>query len=206
MPADNPFVGTTGADEIWALGLRNASATGFDRGLRDFYIADVGERSWEEIDFGHSGANYGWKVYRGPVPFSAGLRSVAERSLSPIFAMIVVSASRSLAATSYRGSERRVAGTNIFLPMSSTGKIFTLAESMANTWAATERTSQITADIGSINNPSSFGEDGRGDLYVVDFDGEIFRLTPTVVSADQPINFSEGRAPTCCSADRATII
>ena len=54
-----------------------------------------------------------------------------------------------------------------------------------NTWAATERTSQITADIGSINNPSSFGEDGRGDLYVVDFDGEIFRLTPTVVSADQ---------------------
>jgi len=52
-------------------------------------------------------------------------------------------------------------------------------------WIATERTSQIAANVGAINNPSSFGEDGRGNLYLVDFDGEVFKLTPTVASADQ---------------------
>ena len=38
---------------------------------------------------------------------------------------------------------------------------------------------------GALNNPSSFGEDARGNLYVVDFDGDIFKLTPTAGSADQ---------------------
>ena len=52
-------------------------------------------------------------------------------------------------------------------------------------WVATERTSQIVTDFGAVNNPSSFGEDARGNLYLVDFDGEIFRLTPMVASADQ---------------------
>ena len=40
-------------------------------------------------------------------------------------------------------------------------------------------------DFGAVNNPSSFGEDARGNLYLVDFDGEVFRLTPMVASADQ---------------------
>ena len=40
-------------------------------------------------------------------------------------------------------------------------------------------------DVGQVNSPSSFGEDGLGNLYLVDFDGDIFRLTPNVTSADQ---------------------
>jgi len=40
-------------------------------------------------------------------------------------------------------------------------------------------------DAGAISSPSSFGEDGRGNLYIVDFGGEIFRLTPLLTSADQ---------------------
>ena len=44
---------------------------------------------------------------------------------------------------------------------------------------------QISPDVGQINDPSSFGEDARGNLYLVDFDGDVFRLTPQVVSADQ---------------------
>src|SRR5262249_41076202 len=52
-------------------------------------------------------------------------------------------------------------------------------------WVATDRTSQIAPDIGAISNPSSFGEDALGNLYIVDFNGEVFRLTPNVASADQ---------------------
>src|SRR5215204_2927995 len=58
--------------------------------------------------------------------------------------------------------------------------------------AQTERTGQISPDAGQINNPSSFGEDGRGNLYLVDFDGDIFRLTPQVASTDQGDDLSGG--------------
>src|SRR4029077_9614733 len=37
-----------------------------------------------------------------------------------------------------------------------------------------------------LTQPSSFGEDARGNLYIVDFGGNIFRLTPTVLSAPPP--------------------
>ena len=54
-----------------------------------------------------------------------------------------------------------------------------------NTWVATDRTAQIVENVGSIDSPASFGEDGRGVLYVVDLDGDIFALTPVLTSADQ---------------------
>ena len=63
------------------------------------------------------------------------------------------------------------------------GKVFTLRHVGAS-WVATERTSQIITDAGAINNPSSFGEDAAGNLYLVDFDGEIFRLTPNAAATD----------------------
>ena len=44
---------------------------------------------------------------------------------------------------------------------------------------------QIAPDVGSVGSPASFAQDGSGNLYVVDFGGEVFRLTPTVISADQ---------------------
>jgi glucose/arabinose dehydrogenase len=72
VPADNPFVGTDGADEIFAFGLRNPWRPSFDRGLGDLYIADVGQDRWEEIDFGQKGANYGWNAFEGPVAFPGG--------------------------------------------------------------------------------------------------------------------------------------
>ena len=52
VPPDNPFVGESIArDEIWAYGLRNPWRFSFDRANGDLYIADVGQNSFEEIDF-----------------------------------------------------------------------------------------------------------------------------------------------------------
>src|SRR5215204_1195004 len=65
-----------------------------------------------------------------------------------------------------------------------TGQVWTLRFN-GSAWIPTERTGQISPDAGQINNPSSCGEDGRGNLYLVDFDGDVFRLTPQVASADQ---------------------
>ena len=71
VPADNPFVGKPGADEVYALGLRNPWRFSFDRTTGDLAIADVGQGAREEVDFAPSGsgtaagANYGWRCREG---------------------------------------------------------------------------------------------------------------------------------------------
>ena len=83
----------------------------------------------------------------------------------------------------YRGTSEGLQGQYFFADEVA-GKVFTLRFN-GSTWVSTDRTSQITTDAGAINNPTSFGEDGRGNLYISDYDGDIFRLTPQVASADQ---------------------
>lgn len=72
IPAGNPLVGVAGADEIWALGLRNPFRFSFDRQTGDIYIGDVGQDDWEEIDRLTPGAvtagapvNFGWPCLEG---------------------------------------------------------------------------------------------------------------------------------------------
>jgi glucose/arabinose dehydrogenase len=67
VPADNPFVGVAGADpDVWALGLRNPFTFGFQPGTGRMFINDVGAASFEEIDQGQPGGNYGWPDTEGP--------------------------------------------------------------------------------------------------------------------------------------------
>ena len=65
-----PAVKTAGARaEIWAYGLRNPWRFSFDRATGDLYIGDVGQNTYEEIDFQPAGAsggqNYGWNTREG---------------------------------------------------------------------------------------------------------------------------------------------
>jgi len=182
LPADNPFVGTAGADEIWAFGLRNPWRSSFDRGLGDLYIADVGQGQWEEINLGQIGANYGWNVYEGPAVFAGGTPTGGS-AVPPIYYYDHGVGRSITGGYVYRGESEGLQGQYFFADFTN-GRIFTLSFNGAS-WTAVERTSQISANIGAINNPSSFGEDALGNLYVVDFDGDIFRLTPIVSSADQ---------------------
>lgn len=67
IPADNPFVGTSGAlGAIWAYGFRNPFTGGVKPGTSTLYINDVGASSWEEIDNVQKGKNYGWPRVEGP--------------------------------------------------------------------------------------------------------------------------------------------
>ena len=69
IPPDNPFVGDDGLDEIWAIGLRNPWRISFDRGTGDFWIADVGQNLWEEVNMVPAltpgGMNFGWDCKEG---------------------------------------------------------------------------------------------------------------------------------------------
>jgi glucose/arabinose dehydrogenase len=68
IPTDNPFYNTaTGINRaIWALGLRNPFTFAFQPGTSRLFINDVGQNTWEEINDGIAGSNYGWPNTEGP--------------------------------------------------------------------------------------------------------------------------------------------
>lgn len=67
IPSDNPFYGSASGSNraIWALGLRNPFTFAVQPGTGTIFINDVGAGSWEEINLGEAGANYGWPATEG---------------------------------------------------------------------------------------------------------------------------------------------
>jgi Ca2+-binding RTX toxin-like protein len=167
IPADNPFVGKNGADEIWAYGLRNPWRIAFDKN-GDLYIADVGQSAREEINFqpasSSGGENYGWDLAEGSLgdPPPGSVLPVFEygRDLGRVVAGGEV----------YRGPGSTMAGAYFFTDVA-TGRVWTLEDG-----EATERTSQITGSGAPLSSIVSFGHDGSGRLYAVSIGGAIFRL------------------------------
>jgi glucose/arabinose dehydrogenase len=74
FPTDNPFYNTTtGLNRaIYCLGLRNPFTFSFQPGTGRMFIDNVGDATWEEINEGLPGRNYGWPTCEGncqpPVP------------------------------------------------------------------------------------------------------------------------------------------
>jgi glucose/arabinose dehydrogenase len=80
VPADNPLLSvTTGTNQaIYAYGLRNPFTFALQPGTGRLFINDVGQATWEEIDDGRPGGNYGWGLSEGP--------TTDPRFISPLFA------------------------------------------------------------------------------------------------------------------------
>jgi glucose/arabinose dehydrogenase len=85
-PPDNPFVGQPPKlPEIWAWGLRNPFRFSIDVTTATPWIADVGESTWEEIDVGIPGADYGWPCFEG----NASYLPCNPAPLNPVFPVLV---------------------------------------------------------------------------------------------------------------------
>jgi glucose/arabinose dehydrogenase len=67
IPTRNPFYATASSSNraIWALGLRNPFKFAVQPSTSTIFINDVGEDTWEEINRGAAGANFGWPVHEG---------------------------------------------------------------------------------------------------------------------------------------------
>jgi Ca2+-binding RTX toxin-like protein len=177
IPADNPFVGRTGDDEIWLYGLRNPWRPSFDKLTGDLYIADVGQSRREEINFkaaeAPGGQNYGWNRFEGTLPYKPG-----PAIANPVFPIYEYAHSLGQSVTGgyvYRGPVTDSGGTYFFGDFSA-GKIWSFRYNGSAVSQFTDRTSQLRPNAGAINQIASFGEDAAGNLYIVDLDGEIFRI------------------------------
>ena len=85
IPADNPFVGVPGVDEIFAYGFRNPFRMAFDRSTGTLWTGDVGQNNIEEINAVQSGGNYGWNHKEGSfffIDFNDYGTSAADRRVA----------------------------------------------------------------------------------------------------------------------------
>ncbi|MET0530012.1 MAG: PQQ-dependent sugar dehydrogenase [Microvirga sp.] len=179
IPPDNPtqfdgIAGTVDRSAIYSIGLRNPWRDSFDASGR-LFIADVGENTFEEVNIGRAGANYGWG--RGTGHDDGPINPPDSRYTNPIYSYEHGSQSGSVTGGYvYRGPNQALQGQYVFGDFVR-GTVLTLTQN-GSAWQAVDRTSHISTDIGAIDHVSSFGQDASGNLYVIDFDGEIFRLNP----------------------------
>ncbi|MGD9814817.1 MAG: PQQ-dependent sugar dehydrogenase [Hyphomonadaceae bacterium] len=182
IPADNPFVGVTGADEIYALGLRNPWRNSFDLATGQLFIADVGQSNAEEINIGAAGANYGWRRYEGNLDYNTGTALTIGTLTFPIHTYDQNPSASITGGYVYRGESDGLQGQYFFADFVS-GRVYTMRWNGA-AWVVTERTGQINENVGTLSSPASFAQDAAGNLYAISIGGAIYRLTPVTTSAD----------------------
>jgi hypothetical protein len=190
IPADNPFVGTLGEDEIWAYGLRNPFRSCFDRTTGDLYVADVGQGTWEEVNFqpasSRGGENYGWRLREGfEATPTGGVGGPLPGRTDPIHAYGHGNGDdQGFSITGgcvYRGPVSALAGKYFFADFVA-----------ARIWSIEHDGSGVTEHLdwteafapppgqGSIEAIVAFGEDAAGNLYIVDLGGDVFEVVESV--------------------------
>jgi len=168
IPADNPFVGVSGyREEIWALGLRNPWRFSFDRLSGDLFIGDVGQNSWEEIDFqsasSQGGENYGWNIMEGFECYGGGSCDKTGLTLPVFVYQTDVAGCAVTGGYVYRGQTYPGMQGIYFLGDYCSGKLWGL-QPEGNSWSVHEF-------LDTLYNISSFGEDESGELFLVDRGG-----------------------------------
>jgi cysteine-rich repeat protein len=188
VPPTNPFVGHTDArGEIWAYGLRNPWRFGFDRATGDLYVGDVGQGSWEEIDAqpaaSAGGENYGWDVFEAwhcyePTPPATGCPSPPTGFTMPVLEYDHGEGCSVTGGFVYRGCAMPDLRGTYFYADYCTAFIRTFrGVSGGDAVETADRTAELAPGMGlSIDSPTSFGEDARGELYIADYGGEIFKI------------------------------
>ncbi len=166
IPPDNPF-GT----EIWAYGLRNPWRFSFDLLRDDLYIGDVGQNSWEEIDYVPAGTpgglNFGWNYIEGTHPY----QGTPPGNIS--FTMPV-------AEYGHDGGKCAVTGGYVYRgSMPEWNGIYLYGDYCAGTvWGLIHSDggwqNQLLYETGT--SISSFGQDPAGEVYLVAYGGQILRL------------------------------
>lgn len=186
VPPTNPFVGQSNVkEEIWAYGLRNPWRCSFDRLTGDLWIGDVGQDSYEEIDFqdvaSAGGENYGWKCREGfhvcPNCVTTGCPSTGF--VDPVYEVPQGGTSCSITGGYvYRGAQySKLFGLYLFTDYCS-GKFWSLKRTGANSFDPDTLQTFFPYQF------TSFGEDNNGELYIAyrcstSTCGRIYRITET---------------------------
>lgn len=183
VPADNPFAQDNDPNtlpEIWAYGMRNPWRMNFDRATDDIYFGEVGEGDWEEVNRipsgGAGGLNFGWDCFQGNEVFETEGCDPEATYVSPIYAYPHTGFCTSVTGGYvYRGALYPNMDGHYLFGDFCHNRLNSLIPDGVGGWDV------ITHTV-SINQPSAFGQDREGELYVAAiFDGIIYKIRDSAV-------------------------
>jgi glucose/arabinose dehydrogenase len=162
---------------IVGFGLRNPWRFSFDRANGNLWIGDVGQGSWEEVDYRSAAkvgrlANYGWSHFEGKAVYDAAKPYVRKGdSVSPVVVY------------SHGGGNCSITGGYVYrgsaVP-SDQGRYFYGDFCTGTVWSFKAGNGRLSAPRveGKVPDLSSFGEDGNGRLYATSLSGSLYGLGP----------------------------
>lgn len=186
VPKDNPFVGNKDAKaEIWCYGVRNPWRCSFDRKTGDFWMGDVGQNHWEEINYmpkgKASGANFGWSLREGyketPAKGVGGPRP--KGAIDPVYVYDHGNGkTEGLSVTGgyvYRGPIKELEGRYIFADFQNP-RIWSFVLKNGKAADFKDHTDALQPEGGRITLIPSFAEENDGNLLILDMTGSIYRI------------------------------
>ena len=206
IPAGNPFVDgqpVPALSEIWAFGLRNPWKYSFDDPARGgtgaLIIADVGQGSWEEIDYeprDRGGRNYGWRNREG---LHNNVLSLPPAYLPLVDPILEYDHSVGCSVTGghvYRGTAlgSPYVGRYFFADFCA-GRVWSVALAISGTTGEATASNLVehTAELGgsaSLGLISSFGVDAYGELYILSYgSGRVLRILPPYATLTTGVSF-----------------
>jgi glucose/arabinose dehydrogenase len=181
VPAGNPF-GASSFPLIWSYGWRNPWRFSFDRQTGDFYGADVGNSSWEEVDFQPAGSpggeNYGWRCMEGNHCTGLSGCTCGSGSLSnPIVEYSHGNGCAVIGGYVYRGTAILGFQGNYIYGDFCNGRIWSFTYDGSSVSNFVERTSELDPPgPATLAGITSFGQDASGELYICNIGGQIYRI------------------------------
>ncbi len=174
IPADNPYVGVNGADEIYAVGMRNPWRWSFDRATKQLWAGDVGQDAIEEFDTITRGGNYGWRVFEGTQCTNNDPALCNPNNYTPPVSQYEQTSQRCAITGGYvyRGNFGTFAGGSYIYGDYCSGEVWK--------WNGT----QSSLLLSTSRLISSFGEDEDGEIYVVGLGGTVEKIVSSKSSAD----------------------
>lgn len=181
IPVDNPFRNRSDArPEIWASGFREPWRFSFDSVTGDLWVGDVGQDRVEEVSIVRRGENHGWNVYEGFEPFSNTFRREGVTYIAPLFAYKRKLGNSITGGLVYRG-DRRSSFYGVYICGDYTSR---------RIWGITQEGRRLkhVRQIGTApQGIASFGTDERGELYLVGYEGMVYRLDFSGTTFDGPL-------------------
>jgi glucose/arabinose dehydrogenase len=192
IPPDNPFVGVSGArEEIFCRGFRNPFRASFDAKTGNLFIGDVGEHNREEISLNPGtnpggGENFGWRIREGSIQNPAFPDDPPPPdAVDPIFDYDHSTGVCMIGGYVYHGRKvkdlkNRYVFGDAFGPNDTfAGHVWTFRYQNGTVSDFTDITTDLfPTPIGgyTLGPLTSLGEDGSGEIYLVDLNGNVFKI------------------------------
>ena len=171
IPSDNPFYANKQGykEEIYAYGLRNPWKYSFDQVRGWLWVADVGQDKVEEIDIVKKGENYGWNLMEGSLGYPSGVKTKKAGLIKPIWEYQHDLGKSITGGYAYYGSKKPMLNGAYVYGDFVSGRIWELR---VDTNMKASNKILLNTDL----NISSFGLDQENELYIVDYNGKIYKL------------------------------